>query len=47
MLRSHFFLPSCIDSILLRPSQVGFAITEAHYNSLGVPNFLNHEMKSD
>ena len=39
MLYSHLFLRSCFESILLRPSQVGFAITEAHYNSLGVPNF--------
>jgi hypothetical protein len=40
--RSEAFLRSCLDSISLRPSQVGFAITETHYNLLGVPylNFL-------
>jgi hypothetical protein len=37
MLHSYLFLPSCFDSILLRPSQVGFAITEAHHHSLGLP----------
>jgi hypothetical protein len=36
---SKFFLRSCFDSILLRPSQIGFAITETHYNSFGVPYF--------
>ena len=35
----NLFLPSCFDSILLRPSQVGFAITEAHHYSVGVPYF--------
>jgi hypothetical protein len=35
----NIFLPSCFDSILLRPSQVGFAITEAHHYSVGVPYF--------
>jgi hypothetical protein len=27
----------CIDSISLRPSQIGSAITEAHHHSLGFP----------
>jgi hypothetical protein len=32
---------SCLDSISLRPSQVGFAITETHHHSLGFPYFNN------
>ena len=36
MLRSNLFLLSCFDSISLRPSQVGFAITDAHSSHLGL-----------
>jgi hypothetical protein len=44
---SKFFLRSCFDSISLRPSQFGYAITETHHDSLSVPAFLikNHGMK--
>ncbi len=38
---------SYFDSILLRPSQFGYAITETHHDSLSVPVFLilNDEMR--